>query len=149
GRVLCPTAARGILQPRRQVLPGALMSPLPFAPRFRLQGAGVLALLLLAGRGAFAEPGKLRRGLVVAHADAGKPPLVIHTLDPLPVMNLKAVESPHPRLGPGGGSAWKGFLQVAEEGEYRFEAILRGSVKLAVAGKPVLTATVKEAAPAS
>jgi mono/diheme cytochrome c family protein len=115
-------------------------------------GGGVLLSLLLAavlaGAVRAVEPEQLRRGLVAAGSDASRPPLTVHTIEPLVALNLQTGEAFHPRLRPDGGIVWKGYLHIREAGEHIFAATLRGTLELRIAGKVVLSATVKDAATA-
>ncbi len=91
-----------------------------------------------------------RPGLVAYYHDAAAPkPAEVFRLEPTIALNLKAGESPHPRLAAEGGTyEWKGYLNILRPGAYRFSARLRGQFRLQVAGKEVLTAAVNDAAPA-
>jgi mono/diheme cytochrome c family protein len=92
------------------------------------------------------EPEDLRRGLLTTHKDTAKPSVEVMRLEPTVALSLKANESPHPRLRADSGSTvWVGYLNLLREGDYRFPAYLRGSLKVTVAGKVVFDAEAKEA----
>lgn len=95
------------------------------------------------------EPEDLRPGLVACYRDTAAPkPAEVFRLEPTIALNLKAGESPHPRLGAEGGAyEWKGYLNVLRPGAYRFSARVRGQFRLEVGGKEVLAAAVTDAAP--
>jgi hypothetical protein len=93
----------------------------------------------------------LRPGLLTTYRDAARPtPVEIVRIDPALGFALKAGESFHPRLAADGETVrWEGYVNVLRAGAYRFRAVLRGRFRLTVAGKEVLAAEGKEAAPVS
>jgi mono/diheme cytochrome c family protein len=116
---------------------------------------GVAVGLVLVSVGAAGAAGdidadNLRPGLVTTYRDAATPtPVEIVQLEPTIALALKADEAPHPRLAAGGGTVrWQGYLQVPRPGAYRFDARLRGRLRLTVAGKAVLEGEVKAETPA-
>jgi hypothetical protein len=92
---------------------------------------------------------------VVTYRDPARPksaqvaqPVEVVQLEPTIALNLKAGESPHPRLAPDGGTVrWEGYVNILRPGAYRFSVRLRGRFRLLVAGKDVLTAEVHDAMP--
>jgi mono/diheme cytochrome c family protein/cytochrome c553 len=83
----------------------------------------------------------LRPRLIATHRDAAKPtPVEVVQLEPGIALACKAGESVHPRLAPEGSNRWEGYLNVVRAGTYRFSAVLRGKVRLTIAGKEVLDA---------
>jgi cytochrome c2 len=88
------------------------------------------------------EAEDLRSGLIAVYRDAAKPvPAEVVRLEPIMALNLKANESPHPRLSPEGGTVrWHGYLNVLRPGSYRFSVRLRGKLRLQIAGKEMLAA---------
>src|SRR5947209_4623395 len=74
------------------------------------------------------DPDDLRVGLIATFRDAALPkPHQVVQLEPIPAINLKAGESPHPRISAEGGTyRWEGYLNVLRAGDYQFSAALRG-----------------------
>jgi mono/diheme cytochrome c family protein len=101
------------------------------------------------GRAADVDAEDLRPGLVTTYRDAARPtPVEITRIDPALGFTLKAGESFHPRLAADGETVrWEGYVNVLRAGVYRFRAVLRGRFRLTVAGKEVLAAEGKDAAP--
>lgn len=103
---------------------------------------------IMAGAATAAEPAvevdDLRPGLIASFRDGARPaPVEILRLEPIIALNLRAGESPHPRLAPDAGAyEWKGYLNVLRPGNYRFSAQLRGNLTLEIAGQKVLSADV-------
>jgi mono/diheme cytochrome c family protein len=112
----------------------------------RSRTALTLALFLLvvgAVRAADVNVDDLRPGLVTTHQDGSKRQVV--RLEPTVALNLKAGEATHPRLAAdGGGIVWKGYINILRAGNYRFQANLRGKLRLTVGGKEVFLATVDD-----
>jgi mono/diheme cytochrome c family protein len=107
--------------------------------------AGLLFLGLLAPLHA-AEPADLRRGLITLYQD--KTGTAVHCLEPTVALSLRPNEAPDSRLQSTAGLAlWKGHLHIAQPGNYRFSANLRGEVRVKVAGREVLAASEKSAEP--
>jgi mono/diheme cytochrome c family protein len=100
-------------------------------------------------RAADVDAEDLRPGLVAIYRDAARPkPVEITRIEPALGFTLKAGESFHPRLAPDGETVrWEGYLNVLRAGTYRFRAVLRGRFRLTVAGKELLAAEGKDAAP--
>jgi mono/diheme cytochrome c family protein len=112
---------------------------------------GLLLAIGLPGHAADAvDADALRPGLIATYRDAARPtPVEIVRVEPTIALAWKAGEAAHPRLAADGGSVrWEGFLNVARAGNYRFHALVRGRLRLTVGGKTVLTAEVKDEAPA-
>src|SRR5205814_2737443 len=66
--------------------------------------------------------------------------------EPTIALALKAGEAPHPRLAADGGTVrWQGYIKILRAGPYRFSAMLRGSLRVSIAGKEVLAGDVKGA----
>jgi mono/diheme cytochrome c family protein len=91
----------------------------------------------------------LRPGLVTTYQDpSAKNPAEIVLLEPTVALALKKGEAPHPRLSAEGGTVrWQGYLNVLRPDSYRFSVILRGKLRVTVAGKEMLAAEVKMDAP--
>jgi cytochrome c551/c552 len=116
------------------------------AARFRT--AATLALFLLVGgavRSADVDIDDLKPGLIATHQDAAKTPRQVVRLEPTVALNLKAGEATHPRLSADGGSiVWKGHINILRAGNYRFQANLRGKLRLTIDGKEVFAAEVRD-----
>jgi mono/diheme cytochrome c family protein len=118
-------------------------------------GLVVIAILLPAGirrataAGPSVEIEELRPGLLATFRDNTKPtPREVLQLEPTIALSLKTGEAPHPRLAADGGTvSYRGYLNVLRPSAYRFSALLRGKFRLTVAGKEVLSAEGKTAAP--
>jgi len=102
--------------------------------------ATLLALVLLPALVRAVELEDLRPGLVAVHS-AGK--VQVAQLEPAAALTLKADEAVHPRLAPTGSSEWTGYVNLLRGGTYRFEAALRGKVRVQIDGKDVLGARVR------
>jgi mono/diheme cytochrome c family protein len=90
----------------------------------------------------------LRPGLVAAHQGAGPGGATVVQIEPTIALALKAGESTHPRLSAAGGRIrWDGFLNVVRAGDYRFSAVLRGKLRVAVAGKVVVDTALRADTP--
>jgi mono/diheme cytochrome c family protein len=110
----------------------------------------LLSTLLLTGT-SYAVQNKvdvedLRPGLDATYTDASQNQIT--QLDPVPALALRPGEAPHPRLRADGGEvSWQGHINVLRAGDYRFGATLRGSIRVQIGKKVVLTAEAREAAP--
>jgi len=87
------------------------------------------------------EPEDLRRGLIATFTDpAGK--ISVSRLEPTIALHLAVGEAPHPLLGSESGEyRWSGYINIVRGGDYYFEADLRGTFALSIAGKPVFRQT--------
>jgi cbb3-type cytochrome oxidase cytochrome c subunit len=106
--------------------------------------AFLLALTLALGASAAnaIEPSDLKPGLIATYrdkADGGAREVV--RLEPTVAITLAKGEAPHPSLASGGVMGWKGHINFARAGKYKFDATVEGG-KLAVkvSGKDVLGA---------
>jgi cytochrome c2 len=85
------------------------------------------------------EPEELRPGLITTIVD-GKGTRIVR-LEPTVALNWSEKEAGHPRLSPEKETiTWEGYLNVFRNGKYRFDAILRGDLKVQVNGKLVYSA---------
>lgn len=81
---------------------------------------------------------ELRPGLVARYQSLAVPNARLGRLDAKPALAIGHA-SPHPRLPPGSFQVtWSGWLQVAEPGPIRFEALVCGEVTVEVDGVVVL-----------
>src|SRR5262245_58596944 len=84
------------------------------------------------------DPDDLRPGLVAVFRDGARE---VVRLEPTVALNLKPGDAAHPSLSADGGTArWTGHINLIRAGDYRFAAVLHGSLKVRVGGKEVLAA---------
>ncbi|MCC6418626.1 MAG: c-type cytochrome [Gemmataceae bacterium] len=118
-----------------------------------LGGAGLLLGAWLASHlpaAAQVKRAELRPGLVMICRDGPPGGAEITQLEPTIAFALGEGEGLHPRLTARGGTVrWEGYLTILRAGEYQFSAVLRGKLRLTVAGKEVLGAEVRDATPAA
>jgi mono/diheme cytochrome c family protein len=113
---------------------------------------GLVLVLLGLGRAAArdVDVDDLQPGLVTTYRDTAKPTAnEIIQLEPTIALAMKAGEASHPRLAADGGTVrWQGYIKILRPAAYRFDAVLRGELRLSVAGKIVLQGAVKAETPA-
>jgi mono/diheme cytochrome c family protein len=103
-------------------------------------------IVTLAGA-AEVDPDALRPGLITHYSARGGS---FHQLEPLPAVNLAKDESPHPRVTADRGDyQWDGYLNVVRAGVYQFDAVIRGSVQVTIAGKECFNAESMDDGPRS
>ena len=74
---------------------------------------------------------------VVAHYRSGE--LQHVRIEPRPAFYLEAGQVPAPDFSPGKWSAhWVGVIDILRPGRYRFEAVVRGTVRLRIGDREVL-----------
>jgi mono/diheme cytochrome c family protein len=106
-----------------------------------ITAGGLVLALATAGRAAVDEEA-IRPMLAATHADSAN--AQVSRLEPVIALALKAGEAAHPRLKPDGTVRWHGYVNILRGGEYRFSAMLRGRVRLDIAGKEVFAAEAAE-----
>ena len=87
----------------------------------------------------------LKPGLLFISTDAANPASTTVRLEPAVAINLKAGETPHPRMAAADTLTWTGYIQVITPGKYTFDANLLGTLSATIDGKPVLAGEVKGA----
>ncbi len=105
-----------------------------------------LAAVGLGSAAGFAQAVKrsdLKPGLIFTAADAAGPATATVRLEPAVAIQLKAGETPHPRMTSGDTLTWAGYVQVITPGKYTFSASLLGKLDVTIDGKSVLTGEVK------
>jgi cbb3-type cytochrome oxidase cytochrome c subunit len=91
-----------------------------------------LALVQTASIAHAIEPSDLKPGLIASYSDSPKGGArEVMRLEPTVALTLAKGETPHPALESGSVMVWKGYLNIARAGKYKFDATLQGG-KLAV-----------------
>src|SRR5262245_55227858 len=101
-----------------------------------------LVLVLPASVAHAIEPSDLKPGLIASYSDGPKGGArEAMRLEPTVAIALAKGETPHPSLASGSVMVWKGYINIARAGKYKFDATVQGGKLTAkVDGKSVLGA---------